>query len=457
MNRLRIQSAQSWLAHANQHIHYLWEKAVQPPKSMSDPEWMRRSRILNRILLVIIPTTLVVLVIQLGVYPVEKLPLSLTINSVLMGLAAALLVYLVNRFTQNFRLVSYLLVAVGIIAIVVNALSSAPPHLEISLLVLLSLCGTLLFTLRETLLLCTLNIALLVAFAAVIGDMPDEIVKDLILYMSLTQLFIVFVAHQRNRLEAERQQLALAAANHELLTRLINDLSHDFRTPLAVVNTTAYLLARTDDPQAREERSEQIIGQVGRLSKMLDDILTLSRLDATPDPTLTFIDVNPLVKALSEDFQLRLAAKNLHLSLDLMPNAPPVLASQTNLQRAFSKIIENAVQYTPAGGSITLRTRRANAALVVEIIDTGIGIPDYDLPMIFEYFYRGDKARSSNAGSTGLGLSIARRIVELYRGKIEVESLPDQGSAFRVFLPAGKSPLFSSRASGGGYTDPPPR
>lgn len=439
MNKQRIRSTQLWLQGVAQRFLYVWEKAVQPPQTISDPEMQRRARTLNRILTVIIPTTLLVLIIQFTLSSIDKRPVSTTISSVMMGLASALLIYFVNRITQNYRLTSYLLVVVGIMAIMVNALSSAPPHLEISLLVLLALVGTLLLSLWETILLCILNIILLLAFATFMQDMPHEIANDLLVYMSLTQLFIVFLAHQRNLLEADRQQLALSSANHKVLTHLITDLSHDFRTPLAIVNTSTYLLARTDDPLAREEKSEQIIGQVQRLSKMLDDILMLSRLDTEPDPSLTIVDLNTLVQTLLQEFQFRLKGKILQLEAVLMASAPPLYANRANLHRALSKIVENAVHYTPDGGSITVYTMQRGNTLIIEVVDTGVGIDPADLPYVFDYFFRGDKARSAADGSTGLGLSIARRVVEMYQGKIEVESLPGQGSTFRIMLPILKS------------------
>lgn len=441
MNRLRIYSAQaqSWLARAVQPLLHRLDKAVQSTKSNEDPEIRRQSRILNRVLMVIVPMALLGVITQLVLLPAEDLSIPGMVSSVVMGFAAALLIYFVNRWTHNFRLVSYIVVVVGSIVILTNAIMSTPPHLEIVLLVLLPLCGTLLFSLWETVLLCILNLVMLLTFIVLMGDMSVDVIKDLLIDIALIQLFIVFVAHQRNRLETERQQLALSAANHKLLTSLINGLSHDFRTPLSIVNTTAYLLARTDDPQAREERLEQIMEQVDRLSKMLDDILTLSRLDAVPDPTLTPVDVTLLLETLAQEFQYRLSVKNLHLTMDLMPDAPPVLAGRANLHRALLKILENAVQYTPTEGAVTLRTRQANDTLVIEVIDTGIGISQADLPSIFESFYRADQSRSTDAGSTGLGLSIARRIVEMYRGKIEVESVPDQGSTFRILLPADVS------------------
>ena len=439
MKRQRIQSAQSWLESVGKRLLHLWEKAVQPPRPIADPEILRRTLLLNRILLILIPTTFVVLVLQLTIAPVVPSGSAKVISPVAMGFASALLIYVVNRVFQNYRLVSYLLIVIGIIAILVNAVTSDPPHLEITFLVLLPLCGTLLFSLRETILLCLLNMVLFVIFAAVIQDMPDEVFQDLLVYMGLTQLFIVFMAHQRNRLEADRQKLALAAANHELLTRLITDLSHDFRTPLAIVNTSAYLLARTDDPQARQEKLEQIIGQVQRLSRILDDILTLSRLDSVADPTLMPLDINLLLETLLQEFQPLTARKNLSVCKELMPDIPPVFAHRANMHRALSKIVENAAQYTPDGGAITVRTRKVTDMLVIEVADTGIGIAPADLPLVFDYFFRGDKARSSNEGSVGLGLSIAKRVIELYHGKIEVESVLGKGSTFRVLLPVSKS------------------
>jgi two-component system sensor histidine kinase BaeS len=174
---------------------------------------------------------------------------------------------------------------------------------------------------------------------------------------------------------------------------------------------------------------------VQRLSKILDDILTLSRLDSLPDPTLMPLDVNLLLSTLVQEFQPLAVCKNIHIASDLMPAAPSVLANRVNLHRALSKILENAVQYTPAGGSITVRTRQVSDTLVIEMVDTGIGIMQADLPLVFDYFFRGDKARSANEGSVGLGLSIARRIIELYHGKIEAESVAGEGSTFRVMLP----------------------
>src|SRR5678815_3975484 len=108
MNRQRMRSAQFWLMRTRKQLLFFWERAVQPSQSIEDPEILRRSRILNRILVVIIPTTLLVLLIQLGVYPVDLSQTSTTISSVMMGFAAAVLIYLVNRITKNFRLVSYL-------------------------------------------------------------------------------------------------------------------------------------------------------------------------------------------------------------------------------------------------------------------------------------------------------------------------------------------------------------
>jgi two-component system phosphate regulon sensor histidine kinase PhoR len=102
----------------------------------------------------------------------------------------------------------------------------------------------------------------------------------------------------------------------------------------------------------------------------------------------------------------------------------------------MTNLIENAVNYTPDGGAVSVQTWSEDSKIVVEVRDTGIGIGDEDLPHIFEHFYRSDRARSTNTGGTGLGLAMVRRIVEIHRGRIEVESAAGKGSTFRVYLPA---------------------
>jgi two-component system sensor histidine kinase BaeS len=127
--------------------------------------------------------------------------------------------------------------------------------------------------------------------------------------------------------------------------------------------------------------------------------------------------------------------KNVQLLMHLAPQLPFVTGDTHELYRVLANITDNAVAYNQPGGEVVCRTSADAQHVIIEIRDTGSGIAPEDLPHIFDYFYRADKARSLSQGGTGLGLSIAKRIVELHNGSIEVESHIANGSVFRVKLP----------------------
>jgi signal transduction histidine kinase len=136
-----------------------------------------------------------------------------------------------------------------------------------------------------------------------------------------------------------------------------------------------------------------------------------------------------------KDGQILAEAKQVKFSADLDGKDLVVEGDSYALRRLFLILIDNAVKYTPPGGSVSLRLRRSNGSAVAEFWDTGIGVSADDLPHIFERFYRADKARSRDVGGVGLGLSIARWVAEAHRGSIEVQSTSGSGSVFRVRLP----------------------
>ncbi|HAD04308.1 MAG TPA: PAS domain-containing sensor histidine kinase, partial [Desulfuromonas sp.] len=126
------------------------------------------------------------------------------------------------------------------------------------------------------------------------------------------------------------------------------------------------------------------------------------------------------------------------ISIDILglAGAPGVLADPGRLEQVFVNLVDNAVKYTPAGGSVTLTATAEEDRVVVAVRDTGIGIPSRDLPRIFERFYRVDKARSRKLGGTGLGLAITKHIVQTHGGEVRVQSEPGTGSTFSILLPA---------------------
>lgn len=234
------------------------------------------------------------------------------------------------------------------------------------------------------------------------------------------------------------QSLELKREHEQLqhFEELVSDLSHDMRSSLSHIQTCLYILKNTADPDRQQQYFKRLEAQVQGLSKLVEDTLTTSRLSNDSALQLMPANLNALLQSLMDVCYLHIEQQELGLRLDFEADLPPVLVNEIELSRALSNLIENALTYTPQGGSITIRTFTEEADVVVQVMDTGIGIARDELPRIFERFYRSDEARQSNQNGTGLGLAISSRIVELHGGKMAIRSEPGQGSTFSIHLPA---------------------
>jgi two-component system phosphate regulon sensor histidine kinase PhoR len=233
--------------------------------------------------------------------------------------------------------------------------------------------------------------------------------------------------------EKRTQELILEREQVKLLTEFVQTISHDLRTPLAIINTSLYLLERASDSEKKQYYSNKISDQVLRVSSLVDGLLGMVKWDSHASYTLEEVDVNALISSVGVDMGTLAAEKSLTLKFDLGANIPKLTADWFALGEALTNIVKNAVQYTPAEGSVVVRSRAHSSHAVIEVQDTGIGIEAQDLRHIFDRLYRADKARSTHG--IGLGLPIARKIVEAHGGRIEVESTPGKGSLFRMVLP----------------------
>jgi signal transduction histidine kinase len=249
----------------------------------------------------------------------------------------------------------------------------------------------------------------------------------------------VVLTHQditeRKQVEAQQLELAATHARADLLNELLNTLSHDLKTPLSIINTSLYLLEKTPDPAYQKRKIDNIHEQTRHLNKMLQNLLTASYLDTAPDSSMQALDLNAIVTQLRQEFSAIAEGRSIILEILLETTLPLVQANEVEFRRVLVNLLENALHYTPFEGRITLRTVKKADQVAVEVHDTGIGIEAVDLPHIFDQFYRADKARATNHGGTGLGLAIAKKIVERHQGRIEVESIPGQGSSFWIWLP----------------------
>jgi two-component system, OmpR family, phosphate regulon sensor histidine kinase PhoR len=218
----------------------------------------------------------------------------------------------------------------------------------------------------------------------------------------------------------------------------VANVSHEFRTPLTAIQGFAetLLAGAIDDPLNRRRFVEIIREHSMRLARLTEDLLKLSRIEAG-QLQLDFrpVSVTQLIESCVETAQLKAVPRQLALHVSLPERLPPARGDSNTLQEVLQNLLDNALQYTPAGGRIDVSASCSNGHVVVTVADTGIGIPQVEQERIFERFYRVDAARSREAGGTGLGLSIARHIMEAHGGRLWVESAVGEGSRFHFSIP----------------------
>ena len=218
----------------------------------------------------------------------------------------------------------------------------------------------------------------------------------------------------------------------------VANVSHEFRTPLTAIQGFAETLlgGAMDDPQNRGRFLEIIVEHSRRLARLTEDLLMLSKMDADRMEFETRrIPVGPFIESCIETAQPRARDKDLRLSVNQANRIPDIAGDRRRLTEVLQNLLDNAIQYTPAGGQIMVSAGVTGSEVTFTVSDTGIGIPQADQPRIFERFYRVDVARSREVGGTGLGLSIAKHLVEGHGGRIWVESEVGHGSQFHFSVP----------------------
>jgi two-component system sensor histidine kinase CiaH len=185
--------------------------------------------------------------------------------------------------------------------------------------------------------------------------------------------------------------------------------------------------------------------ELERTSALIENLMTLARADSGNEALqVTSTSLNDILREISEPARLLAEGKSIHYEEQLPETPLPVSGNAAFLRRLFLILIDNAVKYTPSGGRISVVLDVNDSSAVTEIRDSGIGMSPFDLPHIFERFYRADTSRSRESGGSGLGLSIAKWITDAHRGNITVASRVGEGSIFRVHIPLvdSRSPQF---------------
>jgi len=241
---------------------------------------------------------------------------------------------------------------------------------------------------------------------------------------------------QHKQLERHKLELESERGRIKVLQRFINDMSHDFRTPLTAINNTLYLLKKNGDPQKQETYIQRAQRHIKRMDDLLEAILQIEYLDKGEIAfQFSWSDMNTFIPPLIQEYAPMSSPKQIVIKFVAEIDQCFALIDRVEFARVITKLLENGITYTPEGGHITFRTGIDQQWAVISIQDTGNGISADDLPHIFERFYRADQARSSDTGGSGLGLSIVQKIIEAHNGRIDVESVLGEGSKFTIRLP----------------------
>ena len=298
-------------------------------------------------------------------------------------------------------------------------------------------------------LLMALAIALPLAIAVAVGGgyllmkralkPVDEITKSAERITSQNLSERLPVAHTGDELErlslTLNQMIARLEKAFQQSSRFSADASHELRTPLSILRGELETLARKPNvsPDVRETIGSAL-EETDRLTKITENLLALSRLDAETQLEQTEVDLGELVTTTTDQMKLLAEDKKISLRCDASADVD-VRGSRARLKQVVVNLVDNAIKYTSEGGEVQVTVNTSDGKAILEVTDTGVGIPAESLPQIFERFYRADKARTRKLGGTGLGLSIVKSICKAHGGEVMVESIDGRGSRFRVELP----------------------
>ena len=218
-------------------------------------------------------------------------------------------------------------------------------------------------------------------------------------------------------------------------TEFVSNVSHELRTPLASVKALVETLqdGALEDRDTARDFLRRIHGDVDRMTAMVSELLELSQLESGHAPIhLAPVDLRSVVDETELEFAMRLESAKLNLNLDLPDGLPYVMGDADKLSQVLRNLVENAVKFTPEGGSIDISATASGQWVELRVSDTGVGIAPAHLPHVFERFYKVDRSRKDDG--TGLGLAIVKHLVEAHGGDIHAESIEGQGSTFTLAL-----------------------
>ena len=304
---------------------------------------------------------------------------------------------------------------------------------------------------REAYLLLACIVVLLFIIMVVVSKVFTEPVKNLIgIIKEMSEGHFERRAKVEQRMHTELVDLALACNQmadqlekvESTRQQFVSNVSHELKTPLSSVKVLSESILLMEDvpKEMYVEFLHDINSEVDRMTAIINDLLTLVKLDQKEIP-LNFkeIDLNQLLAGINKRLQPLADAKGVSLEADYLKEITAD-ADEMKLSLAISNLVDNAIKYTPEGGTVKVTLDADHQNVFITVADTGIGIPEQEVNRIFERFYRVDKTRDRETGGTGLGLSITHATIMMHKGSIKVNSKEEEGTTILVRIPLKQQP-----------------
>ncbi len=228
----------------------------------------------------------------------------------------------------------------------------------------------------------------------------------------------------------------------QLKSQVIRIASHDLRNPLQLASGFFHILLEELPPltEMQADLTQRIAHHLKTMERLIDELLELERVEISGERRKELLDMGQLVQQAASEYRWQAEMKGLRFWTEVTQNISPVRGNHRMLLQAIGNLLDNAIKYTPEGGTITLRLWEENGEVILTVKDTGVGIPQEALPHIFEHFYRARQPGTEHISGTGLGLSLVQSIVREHCGRVWVESegVPGKGSLFGIALPAAR-------------------
>jgi len=215
----------------------------------------------------------------------------------------------------------------------------------------------------------------------------------------------------------------------------VANVSHELKTPIGALSLLAETVAASEDPAVVRQLAERVLGEADRLSRIVDDLLDLSLIEAQESPERESVEVTRLVAEAVDRVRPAADAAGIPLQVGEIADDLSVVCDRQRVVGALTNLLDNGVKYSDPGNAVEVDAVHETDRLALTVRDHGIGVPTRDLERIFERFYRVDRARSRDTGGTGLGLSIVRHVAQAHGGEVTVESREGEGSTFRFVIP----------------------